>query len=211
MDLSDIIEYLRMVARSVGAEISSPFFYLQFGLILTAAGIALAANAALQARVNTDSLANRWPPPLRRLAQVLVESFSTIVFAILVIAARIAMYHSTWPSRSYMLVVAAKLALAWLMIRLVTSVIRNAFLVKLISVSAWVIAALSVINQLDPAVDALDLISIVLGGLRLTPLVVIKLGLLLIAALWLTNVASNFAENRINQSTDLTPSIQVRW
>jgi small-conductance mechanosensitive channel len=209
MDLSDVIEYLRMVARSVGAEISSPFFYLQFGLILTAAGIALAANAALQARVNTDSLANRWPPPLRRLAQVLVESFSTIVFAILVIAARIAMYHSTWPSRSYMLVVAAKLALAWLMIRLVTSVIRNAFLVKLISVSAWVIAALSVINQLDPAVDALDSISIVLGGLRLTPLVVIKLGLLLIAALWLTNVASNFAENRINQSTDLTPSIQV--
>jgi small-conductance mechanosensitive channel len=209
MDLSDIIEYLRMVARSVGAEISSPFFYLQFGLILTAAGIALAANAALQSRVNTDSLANRWPPPLRRLAQVLVESFSTIVFAVLVIAARIAMYHSTWPSRSYMLVVAAKLALAWLMIRLVTSVIRNAFLVKLISVSAWVIAALSVINQLDPAVDALDSISIVLGGLRLTPLVVIKLGLLLIAALWLTNVASNFAENRINQSTDLTPSIQV--
>jgi small-conductance mechanosensitive channel len=209
MDLSDIIDYLRMVARSVGAEISSPFFYLQFGLILTAAGIALAANAALQTRVNTDSLANRWPPPLRRLAHVLVESFSTVVFAILVIAARIAMYHSTWPSRSYMLVVAAKLALAWLIIRLVTSVIRNAFLVKLISVSAWVIAALSVINQLDPAVDALDSISIVLGGLRLTPLVVIKLGLLLIAALWLTNVASNFAENRINQSTDLTPSIQV--
>jgi small-conductance mechanosensitive channel len=169
----------------------------------------LAANAALQARVNTDSLANRWPLPLRRLAHVLVESFSTIVFAVLVIAARIAMYHSTWPSRSYMLVVAAKLALAWLIIRLVTSVIRNAFLVKLISVSAWVIAALSVINQLDPAVDALDSVSIVLGGLRLTPLVVIKLGLLLIAALWLTNVASNFAENRINQSTDLTPSIQV--
>src|ERR1700759_2502349 len=209
MDLNDIIDYLRMVARSVGAEISSPFFYLQFGLILTAAGIALAANAALQARVNTASLANRWPLPLRRLAHVLVESFSTIVFAVLVIAARIAMYHSTWPSRSYMLVVAAKLALAWLIIRLVTSVIRNAFLVKLISVSAWVIAALSVINQLDPAVDALDSVPIVLGGLRLTPLLVIKAGLLLIAALWITNIASNFAESRINQSTDLTPSIQV--
>jgi small-conductance mechanosensitive channel len=132
-----------------------------------------------------------------------------VVFAVLVIAARITMYHSTWPSSSYMLVVAAKLALAWLMIRLVTSVIRNAFLVKLISLSAWLIAALSIINQLDPAVDALDSISIVLGGSRLTPLVVIKLGLLLIAALWLTNVASNFAESRINQSTDLTPSIQV--
>src|ERR1700759_4636988 len=209
MDLNDIIDYLRMVARSVGAEISSPFFYLQFGLILTAAGIALAANAALQARVNTDSLANRWPLPLRRLAHVMVESFSTVGFAALVIASRIAMYHATWPSRSYMLVVAAKLALAWLIIRLVTSVINNGFLVKLISISAWLIAALSVINQLDPAVDALDSVPIVLGGLRLTPLLVIKAGLLLIAALWITNIASNFAESRINQSTDLTPSIQV--
>jgi small-conductance mechanosensitive channel len=138
-----------------------------------------------------------------------MESFSTVVFAVLVIAARITMYHSTWPSRSYMLVVAAKLAVAWLIIRLMTSVIHNAFLVKLISVSAWLIAALSIINQLDPAADALDSVSIVLGGLRLTPLLVIKLGLILIAALWLTNVASNFAENRINQSSDLTPSIQV--
>ena len=48
-----------------------------------------------------------------------------------------------------------------------------------------------------------------LGGLRLTPLVLIKLGALLIVALWLTNIASNFAESRINRSTDLTPSIQV--
>jgi small-conductance mechanosensitive channel len=209
MDLNDIIDYLRMVARSVGAEISSPFFYLQFGLILVAAGIAFAANAALQARVDKGKLASRWPLPLRHLAGVLMESFSTVVFAALVIAARIAMYHSTWPSRSYMLVVAAKLAVAWLIIRLMTSVIRNAFLVKLISLSAWLIAALSIINQLDPAVDALDSVSIVLGGLRLTPLLVIKLGALLVAALWFTNITSNFAESRINQSTDLTPSIQV--
>lgn len=209
MDLNDVIDYLRMVARSVGAEIHSPFFYLQFGVILIAAGVALAADAALRARVDSEQLARRWPLPLRRLAHVLFASFSTVVFAVMVIAARIAMVHSTWPSRSYMLVVAAKLALAWLVIRLVTSVIRNALLVRLISLSAWIIAALSIINQLDPAVDALDSVSIVLGGLRLTPLVVIKLGLILIAALWLTNVASNFAESRINQSSDLTPSIQV--
>ena len=48
-----------------------------------------------------------------------------------------------------------------------------------------------------------------LGGLRLTPLLLIKLGVLLIVALWLTNIASNFAESRITQSADLTPSIQV--
>jgi small-conductance mechanosensitive channel len=209
MDLNDIIEYLRTVAQSVGAEIFSPWFYLQVGLILVAGGIAYASDTTLRARIDTTSLAMRWPLPMRRLAHVLVDSLSTVVFAVLVIAARVVMSHFTWPSRSYLLMVAAKLALAWLVIRLMTSVIRNAFLVKLISVSAWLIAALSIIGQLDPAADALDSVSVVLGGLRLTPLLLIKLGLLLVIALWFTNVASNFAESRINRSADLTPSIQV--
>src|SRR5260370_24345260 len=110
-----------------------------------------------------------------------------------------------------MLMVAAKLARAWLMIRLVTSVIRNAFIVKLVSVSAWVVAALSIVGELDFAVEALDSdqVAVVLGGLRLTPLLLIKAGALLILALWLTNITSNFIEGRINRSSDLTPSIQV--
>ena len=119
------------------------------------------------------------------------------------------MLASTWPSRSYLLAVAAKLAFAWLVIRLVTSVIRNAFIVRLVSVSAWLVAALSILGQLEPTIEALDSVSIVLGGLRLTPLLLIKLGALLVVALWLTNIASNFVESRINRSADLTPSIQV--
>jgi small-conductance mechanosensitive channel len=208
-DPKDIAEYLLSAARSVGAEVTSPWFYLQFGLMLAAAGMAYAADTAIHARVDMTSLAMRWPLPLRHFVRVLLSSASTAVFALLVIIARVVMSHSTWPSRSYLLVVAAKLAVAWLVIRLVTSVIRNAFIVKVVSFSAWFIAALSIIGQLDAAVDALDSISVVLGGLRLTPLLLIKLGALLIVALWLTNIASNFAESRINRSADLTPSIQV--
>jgi small-conductance mechanosensitive channel len=207
--LKDVTEFLLSAARSVGAEVTSPWFYLQFGLMLTGAGIAYAAEATIRARVDMTSLAMRWPLPLRHFVRVLVGSASTAVFAILMIAARVTMYHSTWPSRSYLLVVAAKLALAWLLIRIVTSVIRNAFIVKLVSLSAWCIAALSIIGQLDATAETLDSVSVVLGGLRLSPLVVIKLGALLILALWLTNIASNFAESRINRTTDLTPSIQV--
>ena len=65
------------------------------------------------------------------------------------------------------------------------------------SLSAWLVAALSIIGQLEPAIDALDSVAIVLGGLRLTPLLLIKLGVLLAVALWLTNIASNFVESRI--------------
>src|SRR5207237_9068409 len=102
-DLKDAIEFLHATARSLGAEVTSPWFYLQFGLILAAAGIAWASDAAIHARVDMTSLAMRWPLPLRRLARVLVGSASTVVFAILVLGARVPLYHSTWPSRSYLL------------------------------------------------------------------------------------------------------------
>jgi small-conductance mechanosensitive channel len=209
MDLNDIIESLQGAAQSVGAQVTSPWFYLQLGLILAAAGIAFAAGAAVRARIDITSLAMGWPAPLRLFMRVLVGSASTAVFAVEITLARVVMLTSTWPSRSYLLSVAANLAFAWLIIRLVTSVIRNTFIVRLVSLSAWLVAALSILGQLEPTIDALDSVSIVLGGLRLTPLLLIKLGVLLIVALWLTNIASNFIESRITQSGDLTPSIQV--
>ncbi len=103
MDLNDIIDFLHAAARSVGAEVTSPWFYLQFGLILAAAGIAFAADAAIRSRVDMTSLAMGWPLPLRQFVRVLVGSASTAVFAVLMTLARVAMLSSTWPSRSYLL------------------------------------------------------------------------------------------------------------
>src|SRR6266404_1137892 len=209
LNLHDIIEVLHAAARSVGAEVTSPWFYLQLGLVMAGAGAAFAAGAAIRSRVDMASLAEDWPAPLRQFMRVLVGCASTAVFALVMALARAAMLVSTWPSRSYLLSIAANLALAWLVIRLVTSVIRNPSLVRLVSLAAWLVAALSIIGLLEPTIEALDSVSIVLGGLRLTPLLLIKLGVLLIVALWLTNLVSNFVESRITRSTDLTPSIQV--
>lgn len=209
MDLHDITEFLHAAARSVGAEVASPWFYLQLGLIMAGAGIAFAAGAAIRSRIDMTALAMGWPTPLRLFMRVLVGSASTAVFAVLMTLARVVMLTSTWPSRSYLLSVAANLAFAWLIIRLVTSVIRNTFIVRVVSLSAWLVAALSILGQLEPTIDMLDSVSIVLGGLRLTPLLLIKLGVLLVVALWLSNIASNFVEGRITRSADLTPSIQV--
>src|SRR3981081_1568675 len=141
MDLNDITEFLLSASRSVGAEVTSPWFYLQLGLILASAGIAIAARAVIRARMDTTSLAMSWPPALRLFRRVWIGSISTATFALLMIVARLTMLTSTWPSRSYLLSVAAKLAVAWLIIRLVTSVIRNAFVVRLVALSAWLVGA----------------------------------------------------------------------
>jgi small-conductance mechanosensitive channel len=209
MDTKDVLEYLQAVLRSVGAEVTSPWFYFQVGVVLAGAGLAFAAGAAIRSRVDIDKLGENWPAPFRMIVRVLVLHSSTAVFAVLMRLARIVMKASTWPSRSYLLSVFAKLALAWLVIRLLTSVIRNPFMLRVVSISAWLVAALSIIGQLDPAINALDSVAITFGGLRLTPLLVIQLVVLLAVALWLSSVASNFAESQIAHSGDLTPSVQV--
>ena len=165
MDLNDITEFLLAAARSLGAEVTSPWFYLQLGLMLAAGGIAVAAGAMVRARVDITNVAMRWPIPFRLFLRVMLGSTPTAVFAVLMILARAIMLASTWPSRSYLLAVAANLAFAWLIILLVTSVIRNAFIVRLVSLSAWTIAALSILGQLQPAIEILDSVSVVLGDL----------------------------------------------
>ena len=209
MDAKDILEFLHAAARSVGAEVSSPWFYFQLGLILVGAGLAFAVNAIVHARIDTSSFAEDWPAPLRLFVRTLIGSTAATVFAVMMVLERAAMVAATWPSRSYLLAVAAKLALAWLIIRLVTSGIRNTFVVRLVSVMAWLAAALSILGKLEPTIEALDSVSIVLGGFKLTPLLLLNFAVILIIALWLANVISNFAESRITQSADLTPSIQV--
>lgn len=209
LDLNEIYEFLLAALRSVGAEVTSPWFYFQLGIILAGAGIAYGASALVRAKVDVGALTMGWAAPLRLFGRVLVGSASTAMFAVVMAAARGGMLAWTWPSRSYLLAIAAKLAFAWLVIRLATSVIRNEFLVRLVSSAAWLVAALSILGLLEETLDALDSVAIMISGLRLTPLLLIKLTVLLGVALWLTNVLSRFLEGRIAQSRDLTPSIQV--
>ena len=72
MEMSDILDFLHAAARSVGAEVTSPWFYLQLGLVMAGAGIAFAAGTAIRARTDLSTLAKDWPSPLRMMVHVLV-------------------------------------------------------------------------------------------------------------------------------------------
>src|SRR3954468_23620650 len=56
--------------------------------------------------------------------------------------------------------------------------------------------------------SALDSIAVVIGGLRISPLLVIKTSILLLLTLWAATAASDFLERRVRTATHPTPSIQ---
>src|SRR3569623_1535471 len=209
MNWDDLPDALNRTMQSIGGEITSPWFYMQFGIILVAAGISLAVGSALRGRFDVTSLSMGWPAPLRLFARTLMQRAGTIVFALLAEIARLVLVQSGLLYRGYVLSTAVNLATAWLIIRLATSLIRNEFVVRVVSIAAWTVAALSIIGKLGDVTAALDSISITMGALRLTPLLLIKAVVLLSIAMWLVGAAGNFIEVRISRSRDLTPSVQV--
>ena len=119
------------------------------------------------------------------------------------------MQAATTPNRSYLIAVAASLATAWVVIGIAASLIRNAFINRVVSVIAWSIAALSIVGLLDEVILGLDRAGIVIGGLRVTALLALKTAALLLLSLWGAVFLSNFLDQRLKTYQDLTPSIQV--
>ncbi len=197
------------ILRTVGEQLTSGNLLLQLALIFLAAAVATLAAMVIRRRVDLTALTMGWPALARQFARHVMANIGTIIFVVLAAIMHTAMLALTWPSRSYLLGVAFSLATAWVVIALVAGLIRNQFVYRLVAVSAWAIAALSILRLLQPAMNALDSVGVLIGGLRITPLLVIKATVLLLLALWAANAASDFLERRVRHSADLTPSIQV--
>lgn len=209
MPWADIHDVLSGIIRAARAETSSPWFYAQIGIILAGSGLALGFATVLRGNVASGALARaaEWPTSLRHVLRALLRHSGIAIFTLLMGLSHVIMAQAAVPS--YLVAAAASLATAWLVVCLAASLTRNVSLIRAISILAWLMAALSVLGLLQPALAALDSVAIMLGTLRLTPLIVIKVIVFLGLALWVSNILSNFLETRINHSRDLTPSIQV--
>ena len=208
-DVQQLTGTLADMLRTIGQELTSLRLLLQFALILLAALAGTLTASLARRRLDLSALTVGWPPFLREFARLLLANFATIVFVLLVAVMHVVMLSLTTPMRSYLLGVASNLATAWVAIALVAGLIRNPFVYRLVAVSAWALAALSILGLLSPTMTALDSIGVVIGGLRVTPLLVIKTSVLLMLTLWAANAASDFLDRRVRNTADLTPSIQV--
>ncbi len=209
MNISEIEQALTATMLAIGAEFTSPRFYVQFVIILVGLVSAWMIGKAIRRRVAIASTSMGWPIAIRLMFRALINNSSYVAFALLMLAARLGMLAITWPSRSHLIAVAAKLAAALIAIKIATSVVRNAFVVNLLTGSLGALAALSIIGQLETVVAALGSVGFDIGDLRITPLLFVKLIALMAITVWSANITSNLFEDRIRRSKDMTPSVQV--
>lgn len=110
--------------------------------------------------------------------------------------------------QSQFISIVSVLLLAWIIIRLSTGLVSSRFWAKLITGIAWVFAALSILDWLDPLINYLDELSFAIGKYDITMLGILKAIILLVVLLWLAVSSSRGLERRIRKSRTLTPSVQ---
>jgi small-conductance mechanosensitive channel len=134
-------------------------------------------------------------------------AFPVIWFALLWLATTVVGFGE---QANGLLSTAATLLAAWIAIHLASQFVRHRTWAKLISWAAWSIAALSILNLLEPTIAVLDALAVPIGReatisvwdvLRST----IALAVLLSVALYLASLL----ESRIRTSQTLSPTVQV--
>lgn len=104
---------------------------------------------------------------------------------------------------------ATTLATVWVIIRLTSSTIESDLLARLVAVTLWILAALSIFDWLTPAINLADRAAFTVGTIRLSVLFVIKSIMAFAVLFWLVRLGVSFLEHLFTRVGGLTPSQRV--
>ena len=101
------------------------------------------------------------------------------------------------------------LLVAWIVIRLMSHVVRHPFWSTVIFFTTWSIAALNILGVLGDVEASLDRLGFRYGTVRVSALNAVRAVMVLAILLWLTALIRSFLERRIFSAQSLTPALQT--
>jgi small-conductance mechanosensitive channel len=119
------------------------------------------------------------------------------------------MQDLTWPSRSYLIGIIARMATAWLMIGLAGRLVKNRSLRRLVTWSLCVYFALFYLNLHLRAAEFLDSLAITFGDFSVSLLDITKALIVTSLLFALARTTSVQASSRIRKNDDISPSMRV--
>lgn len=150
-----------------------------------------------------------WPMWRMRILAFVHRRLMGIFFVLLIWATVWVMREVTWPSRSYLLGIIARLATAWLIVTFLTRFVHSALLRTILRYGAWTYVTLSILNLTDEAAALLDSVGFDLGGVRMSLLLLVQ-GVLLVSALLIAaRFLARTTSTRIQRNEDISPSMRV--
>lgn len=145
---------------------------------------------------------------LRVVVQV-KRRLGLIWFSVMAWSVYLVMQNITWPSRSYLIGLAATLAIVWVGVAFAARLVRNRFLRRVLTWSLWIYATLYLLNVSDDVAAFLDGIAFQLGEMRFSILTLITAVVVIGLLVTLARVASQATVSTIRRNEDISPSMQV--
>ncbi|WP_428096465.1 mechanosensitive ion channel family protein [Candidatus Rariloculus sp.] len=176
---------------------------VQLAIVVAAWGIARWSSRRL--RPQLERLRSR--PGTSRVIDISKPLLLPLIWLVLQWLAIATASTMAWADR--LLITVASLLTAWVAIRLVSHLAKHDLLSKAFTLVAWSIAALNILDLLDPTIAVLDAIAITLGTLRISVFTVVQSTLALAVLLWIAMYLTRVLEARIRTVTALSPSVQV--
>ena len=207
IDIAVLEGYADRARTWISSEVLITAALWQIGIVIVAFAAALLITPPfrrwLQRRLDEAAEDSR----LHSVCATFLTLVTPVIWVILLWLAVEVADRSEWPSKLMSIVVS--LVNAWIITHLVSRFVTDAAWARFFAVIIWVVAALNIVELLQPALSMLDGIALQIGGVRVTALSITKGVFYLVVLLWLANLVSSILERRIQKVPTLTPSIQV--
>ncbi|MBJ3761458.1 mechanosensitive ion channel [Maribius pontilimi] len=116
---------------------------------------------------------------------------------------------TSFPSRSYILSLAASLALAWLAVVFAARLVRNPMVRTIVRWGLWIYVTLYLLGITDEVGRALDQVAFEMGSFRLSVLTLVQAAILIAVLFTLARIVSSSSAEQIRRNEAISPSMRV--
>ncbi|MCV2881717.1 mechanosensitive ion channel family protein [Actibacterium sp. XHP0104] len=177
-----------------------------FGLIVLSYLLSLVLRPRLDAWVRGKEGLSKWR---LRLFVMVQQRLKLILFTLMAWPLVGVMREMMLPSRSYIIALAATLALSWLIVRLAARLIGNRTLRRVVTWGLLAYVTLFFLGLTDEAMVFLDGLAITFGDFRLSALTVLKALIITTALFVAARALTHTATTQVQQNEDISPSMRV--
>jgi len=202
---SFLTEYGRLAVDYFG----TPVILIQLGLIGALFLAAFFLSWWAEPRFEGWARGIKGMPGVLRIVAVFLRRLRWLFLLLLLATAYVVTTVLAWPESNHLVYSAMLLAAAWLLISVVSQVIRSQAIGRLIAVFAWIYVAAAILGITDEIAALLDGAGFTVGTFRLSILRAVQVIFFVGVLLWLAFIAGNFLDRRLQQIEELTPSLRV--
>jgi len=201
---ADVVEW----SRDLFGFFYQPSSLLQIAIVIACLAFAWLLDRLSRVPIELQARKIKGAPRFLRIVAAIRRRMGLVFFVLLLWGAKLIDAAAGGP-RSQIVAIVFDLALAYLVIAVVSRIVRNRLLSRVITFVAWGLAALSILDLIGPVAEVLDRTALTVGQSRISALLVIKTIAVLAITLWLASTAGNFLDTRVQRSQELTPTLRV--